>query len=165
MKNDQPLQASSRIKTSFNPTNGIVTIRIEDANVYDAASYKVRAENPAGKAETAGVVYIHKAPVIDSRPVVDSDAFKYLPQPTPAVSTPRHAVPQKSDLPPGESGELVPPYFVVGLPATSKIHEGEPIKLTCQVQGNPKPTVIACFYYFSTSLHSIQFFIIFNIHK
>lgn len=139
LKNDQPLQASSRIKTNFNPTNGIVTIRIDDANVYDAASYKVSAENPAGKAETAGVVYVNKAPVIDARPVIDPDAFKYLPQPT-TPTTPRQHAPQRSELP-AESGELVPPYFVVGLPANSKIHEGEPIKLTCQVQGNPKPTV------------------------
>lgn len=142
MKNDQPLQASSRIKTNFNPTNGIVSIRIEDANVYDAASYKVRAENPAGRAETAGVVYVHKAPVIDSRPVVDPEAFKYLPQ----SSTPNQQRPRRSDsgadhAPPQSGGELVPPFFVVGLPANSKIHEGEPIKLNCQVQGNPKPTV------------------------
>lgn len=132
LKNDQPLQASSRIKTSFNPTNGIVTIKIDDANVYDAASYKVRAENTGGRAETAGIVYVHKAPVIDSRPVVDPDAFKYLPQQSAAP----HGHPAKID-----SGEFIAPYFVVGLPATSKIHEGEPIKLNCQVQGNPKPTV------------------------
>lgn len=143
MKNDQPLQASSRIKTNFNPSNGVVTIRIEDANVYDSGSFKVRAENPGGRAETAGVVYVNVQGVIDSNPVVDPDAFKYL---SPSVGQKPRGT-QKSDLPGDVApGEFVPPYFVVGLPANSKIHEGEPIKLNCQVQGNPKPTVIIFFY-------------------
>lgn len=33
------------------------------------------------------------------------------------------------------------PKFVANLPSKLKIHEGEPIKLSCQVEGNPKPTV------------------------
>lgn len=152
LKNEQPLPVSSRIKTSFNPNNGLVTIRIEDVNVYDSGAYKVRAENPAGRAETAGVVYVQKAPVIDTRPVVDPDAFKYLPQSnvpaykpvepkphTPHVTTPiNRDTPSESDIP---MHEYVPPNFIVGLPANCKIHEGEPIKLNCQVEGNPKPSV------------------------
>lgn len=135
------MPASSRIKTSFNPSNGIVSIRIEDANVYDAGAYKIKIENPAGRVETGGVVYVNKAPVIDSKPVIDPEAFKYLPQ-TPTPKSPRPKTP-KFDVPNEVPlGEYVAPYFVVGLPPNSKIHEGEPIKLTCQVQGNPKPTVI-----------------------
>jgi hypothetical protein len=128
LKNDQPIPASARIKTHYNPTTGLVSIKLEDANVYDSGAFKIRVENPYGKAETAGIVYINKAPVIDTRPVIDPDAFKYLPQ-----------SPIKKEKPIQE--QLMPPNFIVGLPANFKLHEGEPIKLNCQVEGNPKPTV------------------------
>ncbi|RMZ96018.1 Titin [Brachionus plicatilis] len=149
LKNDKPLNASSRIKTSFNASNGVASIRIEDSNVYDSGTYKIRAENIAGKAETGGVVYINKLAGIDIRPVVDPDAFKYLPQPVhkpvePAKPKTSHASqpihrPSYGDQP---TEPMTPPNFVVGLPANSKMHEGETIKLSCQVEGNPKPSVI-----------------------
>lgn len=148
LKNDQPLNASSRIKTSFNAANGIASIRIEDTNVYDSGTFKIRAENFVGKAETGGVVYVNKLAGIDTRPVVDPDAFKYLPQPvykpvepakpkTVQSSQPVHR-PSYGEQP---TEPLIPPNFVVGLPANSKLHEGETIKLNCQVEGNPKPSV------------------------
>jgi len=108
----------------------LVSIRLEDANVYDSGAFKIRVENQYGKIETAGVVYVNKAPVIDTRPVVDPEAFKYLPQ-----SPIKHQFPHQPE-------ELKPPNFIVGLPANYKLHEGEPIKLICKVEGNPKPTVI-----------------------
>ena len=74
-------------------------------------------------------MYINKAPVIDTRPVVDPDAFKYLPQSPMKQEKPMH------------SEQFRPPNFIVGLPANYKLHEGEPIKLNCQVEGYPKPTV------------------------
>jgi hypothetical protein len=114
--------------------------------VYDSSSYTIKIENPAGRVETDGVVYVNKAPVIDSKPVIDPDAFKYLPQSGPqkptSPRTPKHD--SRAQVP---MGEFVAPYFVIGLPANSKIHEGEPIKLTCQVEGNPKPTVEIDIYY------------------
>jgi hypothetical protein len=139
-KNDQMLPASSRIKTSFNPNTGVCTIRLDDTNVYDAGSYKVRAENPAGRAETAGIVYINKAAVIDTRPVIDPEAFKYLPQPQQPYQA--HPVAPKRE-PDNEIPvhEYTAPNFIIGLPANYKLHEGEPIKLNCQVEGNPKPSI------------------------
>jgi hypothetical protein len=132
------MNASSRTKTSFNPNTGVISIRIDDVNVYDAGAYKVRVENPYGKAESGGIVYINKAAVIDTRPVVDSDAFKYLPQP---VQNEPEQIP---------IGQYMPPNFKVGLPANYKVHEGETIKLNCQVEGNPKPSVIyfSIFFWF-----------------
>ena len=35
----------------------------------------------------------------------------------------------------------VPPNFLIGLPPNYKLKEGESIKLTCQVEGNPRPVV------------------------
>ncbi len=98
--------------------------------MYDSGAFKIRVENPYGRAETAGLVYINKAPVIDTRSAVDPDAFKYLPQ-----------SPVKQERPRLKSEEMSPPNFIVGLPANYKLHEGEPIKLNCQVEGNPKPSV------------------------
>jgi hypothetical protein len=148
LKNEQPLAASSRIKTSYNVNTGVVTLVIEDVNVYDAGAYKIRAENAFGKAETAGVIYVNPTSGIDARPVVDPNAFRYLPpqqqpqqpqyqQPQPQRSTAR-VEPHQQDVP---MGECVAPNFVVGLSPNVKIHEGEPVKLVCQVEGQPKPTV------------------------
>ena len=129
LKNDQVLPASSRIKTSFNPSTGVCSIRIDDTNVYDAGAFKVRAENPYGSAETACVVYLNKAPVIDPRPITDPNAFKYLGQPQ---QPPRHEEPSQA---------YTAPNFIIGLPPKYKLREGEPIKLNCQVEGHPKPTI------------------------
>lgn len=157
LKNDQPLNASSRIKTSFNASNGIATIRIEDTNVYDSGTFKIRAENFAGKAETGGVVYVNKMAGIDTRPVVDPDAFKYLPQPVykpvePAKPKATQPITQRPSFSDPTTEPLVPPNFVVGLPANCKLHEGETIKLNCQVEGNPKPSV-SCFFYSKNILY------------
>jgi hypothetical protein len=140
--------ASSRIKTSFNPSNGIVTIRIEDANVYDAGAFKIAADNIGGRAESACVINVNKAPVIDARPVIDPEAFKYIEPQKKEPTRPVHR-PSASYQPdqPVSAQELVAPNFIVGLPANFKLHEGEPIKLSCQVEGYPKPTVIFSFYY------------------
>lgn len=128
LKNDQPVPASARIKTNHNVNTGVVTMRLDDANVYDAGAFKIRAENPFGKAETAGVIYVNPTSVIDSRPVVDPNAFKYLP----------HQPQQPHEM---ATEQLQPPNFVVGLPANVKIREGEPVKLMCHVEGHPKPSV------------------------
>jgi hypothetical protein len=143
LKNEQPLAASSRIKTSFNVSTGVCTVTIEDVNVYDAGAFKIRAENAFGRAETAGVVYVNPTSGVDARPVVDPNAFRYLqPQQQQQQQQPHrstaHVDPHQQDVP---MGECVAPNFVVGLPPNFRIHEGEPVKLVCQVEGHPKPTV------------------------
>ena len=129
LKNDVELPISARIRTSHNPNSGVVSLKLDDTNVNDAGSYKVVAQNPGGVAETAGAVYVNKTPVIDMRPVIDLDAFKYLNRPE--APKPAQEVTQN----------YLPPNFVVGLPANCRLHEGEPLKLTCQVEGVPKPSV------------------------
>jgi hypothetical protein len=154
LKNEQPLAASSRIQTSYDANSGLCMIKFDDANVYDAGAFKIRAENPYGKAETAGIVYVNPTSVIDARPVVDPNAFKYLPTESVPKRPAESAVPQSPRLPthhgqpqpqqPSQRSDEEPmlaPNFVIGLPANYKIHEGEPIKLACQVEGNPKPSV------------------------
>ncbi len=37
--------------------------------------------------------------------------------------------------------EHIAPKFLVNLPSKLKVQEGEPIRLSCQVEGTPKPTV------------------------
>ena len=37
--------------------------------------------------------------------------------------------------------EHIAPKFLVNLPAKLKVQEGEPIRLSCQVEGTPKPSV------------------------
>ena len=164
LKNDQPLNASSRIKTSFNATNGVASIRIDDTNVYDSGTFKIRAENFAGKAETGGVVYVNKMAGIDTRPVVDPDAFKYLPEPVykpvepakPKASQPVSQPVQRPSFTDPTNEPLVPPNFVVGLPANCKLHEGETLKLSCHVEGIPKPSV-SFFVFFLLKFLNIKF--------
>lgn len=134
----------------------MITIKIDDSNLYDAGVYKIRAENAYGRAETGGLVNVNKAPVIDARPVIDPDAFKYLPQPTTPKPQPHQVVPQHVPQPAQQPERYVAPNFVVGLPANYKLHEGETIKLNCQVEGNPKPAVR---YYISLKALLIQTFL------
>ena len=150
LKNDQPMAASSRIKTSYIVSTGLVTVKLDDANVYDACAFKIRAENSFGRAETSGVIYVTPTSVIDARPVVDPNAFKYLPQQQQQPQQPHqqkrpsltHVLPDTPAQPKQTPNEFMsPPNFIVGLPANIKLHEGEPIKLACQVEGHPKPSV------------------------
>ena len=116
------MPASSRIVTDYNVNNGIVTLRLNDIHVYDAGVFKIVAENYAGRSETAGILTINKAPVIDGRTLMEPEPIR------PSPMSPKQM-------------PMIPPSFIVGLPANFKLHEGESITLTCQVDGMPKPTV------------------------
>jgi hypothetical protein len=153
-KNNQPLTAASRIKTSYNPTTGLAQLKIDDTNLYDADMYKLVAVNPVGKDETGGMVNISNDNAIDNRPIVDPQAFKYLQPQSPKVdrATARPVPDQSANEYPREQYKA--PNFVVGLSPTNKLHEGEPLQLKCKVEGIPKPTVIN---HFSSSLFCLEF--------
>ena len=123
-KNDVPLAASARVRTSYDPNTGIVSLRIEDSNVNDAGAYKIIAENICGRVETSGAVYVGKQPVIEAPP---------LERP---VQAPEPVVEQQPEL-----INDIAPNFINGLPPNYKLKEGESIKLTCQVEGLPRPIV------------------------
>jgi hypothetical protein len=119
--------ASSRIKTNYNPSNGIVTIKLEDVNVYDAGSYKIAADNIGGRAESACVVYINKAPVIDVGP---ESRLQSAPR-TPSSSAPKME----------ESQKIIPPRIIRHFQPEQLFNEGQTIILSCMVEGFPIPQV------------------------
>ncbi len=81
-------------------------------------------ENLCGRTETSSVVYVNKAPIVESSNV-DPEAYKNL-HPEPASFVPE---------------PILAPNFVVGLPPNYKLNEGESIQLTCQIQGSPRPSI------------------------
>ena len=134
-KNNQPLIASERIRTYFNPANGHVSLSVKESNLNDTGVYKVIAENPAGEAETQGLVTVAKSPDVLKEPIIDPTAFRYI----------EHPPVQEQPIQREQPQETQAPRFLVNLPAKCKVQEGEPIKLACQVQGKPEPSVIRAF--------------------
>jgi hypothetical protein len=144
-KNNLPITASARVKTSYDPNNGIVTLRIDDANVNDAGAYIIVAENVCGRVESSGAVYVSKAPVIEQVSNIDPESFKNIHRPESVAPVQVvQAVPVQPSTPaPVQTQEeqFMAPNFSTGLPPNFKLHEGESIKLTCQVEGFPKPSI------------------------
>jgi len=144
-KNEVPLPASARVKTTFDPNSGILTVRIDDTTVNDAGSYRICADNVCGRAETNSAVYVGKSPVIESTSNIDPEAYKSMHRPesvAPAAPTPApEPVQAEPAQEPSAFDQFLAPNFLIGLPPNYKLHEGESIKLTCQVEGNPRPLV------------------------
>jgi hypothetical protein len=97
-------------------------------NVYDAGSYKIAADNIGGRAESACVVYINKAPVIDVGP--ESRLHS-------APRTPSSSGAPKME----ESQKIIPPRIIRHFQPEQLFNEGQTIILSCMVEGLPIPQV------------------------
>ncbi|RNA22005.1 titin isoform X1 [Brachionus plicatilis] len=131
LRDGQPLAASTRFTTTYDLNTGVARLKISDSILNDSATYTVVGENKAGSDRTNGRLEIEKESGVDNKPIVDPNAFAYLnkPQSAPAANV-------------DENGEAFSPARVL-LPL-SNIHsiEGKAVRLACQVDGNPKPSVI-----------------------
>jgi hypothetical protein len=76
LKNDEPLMASMRCDMDYNLSTFISTLNIKSTKPLDAASYRVLAENIAGKAETSCKLFIESVPNIDETAYVNPDSFR-----------------------------------------------------------------------------------------
>lgn len=86
------------------------------------------AENEVGSDQTSCNVGVKEVPNIDSTPMVNPEAFKYLenhPQ-----ERPKHE----------ETENLRPPKVIVPL-SNVKLEEGQSVLLACKIEGYPRPKV------------------------
>ena len=137
-KDTKPLFASNRYTTDYDLNTGVVTLKINDAQMNDIGSYYAIAENEAGADQTNCKAFIKQMPSIDRTPMVNPDAFKYLEQPVSDRS-------KKRDI---ES--MNPPKVIVPL-ADVKLEEGQTVILACKIEGAPRPKVFFFIVKFSNN--------------
>lgn len=125
-----PLGASTRFTTSYDIHTGVARLKISDANLNDAGVYTVVAENKAGSDHTDGRLDIEKESAIDSKPIIDPNAFAYL-------NRPEQHTPRKDD-----SRERVVPARIVVPLQNMNIPEGKPCRFVCRVEGHPAPSAV-----------------------
>jgi hypothetical protein len=106
--------ASMRCDMDYNLSTFISTLNIKSTKPLDAASYRVLAENIAGKAETSCKLFIESVPNIDETAYVNPDSFRsleFIPKPNLSYDSedgdkkPSTKKPKKSKKPPTEEPE------------------------------------------------------------
>ena len=127
-KDTRPLFASNRYTTDYDLSTGIVTLKINDAQMNDIGNYYAIAENEVGTDQTSCKAFIKQMPSIDRTPMVNPDAFKYLEQPVSDRSKKR------------ETESMIPPKVIVPL-TDVKLEEGQNVFLACKIEGSPRPKV------------------------
>ena len=130
-KDGTVLPAANRFTTNYDFYTNIATLKIDNAQMNDLGTYVVLAENEAGKDQSFCSLFIQQMPNIDSTPMVNPDAFKYLENPQPMRSV------RDTD---DESDGMQPPVVIVPL-KDMELKEGEPVLLICKIEGKPKPKV------------------------
>lgn len=116
----------------YNPGTCLATLKINGALKNDLGTYKVVAENKAGRDETACKLFVTLQPNVDETPLVNPDAFRQLDAP--------HHAPVKSDDEDRQKENLQPPRVVVPL-SDVRLKEGDNILMVCKIVGQPKPKV------------------------
>lgn len=134
-KNGITLPAANRYTSDYDLSTNIATLKIDQALLIDLGDYLVLAENPAGRDQTHCTVFIQQLPNVDSTPMVDPEAFKFLEQP----------VLRKPSL--DEAEENQPPTVIIPL-HDIKLTEGEPVMLMCKIDGKPRPKVSARIFFY-----------------
>ena len=97
------------------------------------------AENKAGQAQTDCNLKITPTANIDDRPLVNPDAFKYLDMPTESY------VPNQNLK---DAERVIPPHVIIPL-TDQQMNEGDTIRLTCKIDGLPRPKVSFPYSYYS----------------
>lgn len=127
-KDSLPLPASNRVKTNFDFSTGVASLKIEHAQLNDVGKYACFAENDAGSDGTNCSLTVTEDVKVDRTPIVNPDAFKYL-------DAPKHQT-HRDDM-----DNFTPPKIVVPL-NNVKVKEGQPLYLACKVEGSPKPNTV-----------------------
>ena len=77
-KDNKPLPASNRLLTNHNMNSGLVSLRLGDTRPGDTGYYTAVAENKAGQDQTFCTVQVNETHGVDSTPMVNPEAFRYL---------------------------------------------------------------------------------------
>ena len=136
LKDDQPMMASTRFTTNYEPFTGDIEVIIEFTKEIDKAFYQCRAENCYGSDETFMSIIVIDIPSVDETPqTAHPDSYKTLDLPSAPLNEPNSGVydPENDKAP-------EPPVVIIPLEDT-RITELQPITLTCKIYGNPKPKV------------------------
>ena len=121
--------ASQRCDMDYNLSTFIATLNIKNTKPLDCATYRVLAENIAGKAETSCKLFIEAVPNIDETAYVNPDSFRSL------EFIPRQPLSYDS-----EDGDKQPILIVKPL-EDQECFEGETVSFICEIKGHPKPLV------------------------
>lgn len=125
-KDNKPLPASNRVVTNYNMNSGLVYLKIGDTRMGDMGYYTAVAENKVGQDQTFCTIQVTETTGVDTTPMVNPDAFKYL-ENSPADRN-RRAEPE----------QLIPPKVVIPL-VNVKLEEGQKVQLACKIEGSPRP--------------------------
>jgi hypothetical protein len=96
--------------------------------------YTAIAENPAGVVNTSARLTVNPVSNIDTQPIVNPDAFRYLNAP--------HSPARPHDA--DEVGKIYPPKVVIPL-KDFKVNESQPVNFMTKIIGFPIPKVILKF--------------------
>ena len=129
-KNNMPLIMSQRHSCHNDETKRICGIKIKNATPEDSGVYSLVIENPYGADDSSCQVVV--MPPEPRQRLASADSVPYSPLPDQAMNAPLRME---------ESANPVPPKFIIGLPPNGKLNEGEPISLSCKVEGSPVPNV------------------------
>lgn len=122
------MHASNRYKTDYDLNTSVVSLKIESTQLNDVGNYLIVAENEVGKDQTHCSVSIIPESGVDTSPIVNPNAFRYLEQHAPSARGQEAPDPK------------VPPKVVVPL-RDLNLQEGQSIFLPCKITGLPRPKV------------------------
>jgi len=123
---------------------------VSGALLTDCGNYTAVAENPAGKAYTTSQVFVKESAGIDTAPITNPDAFKYLNKPQVHGKYESAEDSQTDDDVPLNRAK--PPKVIHGLQNIKQL-EGEPVVMACKIDGFPKPTVTFENFFLKTFLY------------
>lgn len=128
-----------RFNTDYIIPTGIAQLTVAGALLTDCGNYTCAAENPAGKAYTTCQLFVKESGGVDTQPITNPEAFKYLnkPQQHGKYESPDDSQTDDNDVP---LNRAKPPRVIHALPSLKQL-EGEPVVMACKIDGFPKPTV------------------------
>lgn len=126
------------LSSTYDHTTGIASFKISNTQLNDAGVYTAIAENPAGVVNTTSRLTIIPVSSIDTNPIVNPEAFRYLNAP--------HSPARPADA--NEMGQMHPPKVIIPL-KDIKTKEDQPVNFMTKIIGYPIPKVALfdCVYF------------------
>ena len=121
--------ASQRYDIDYNLSTGIGILNIKLTKPMDIGTYRVVAENCAGKCETSCKLFVQAVPNVDETAYVNPNSFRSL-------DGPRNPSNYEND-----DGTEKQPVLIVKPLEDQECFEGETAMFICEVIGSPKPVV------------------------
>lgn len=126
--NNEPLMASQRYDIEHNLSTSVGMLNIKNVKPQDIGTFRVEAENAAGKCETQGKLFVESVPDIDETAYVNPSHFRNLDGP-------------KAKGPGADDGGAKQPVLIINPLEDQECFEGETVMFVCDVTGNPKPVI------------------------